>query len=235
MTIDVRAFDAATAKWEKTDDIAAAQEAITLYRGSLLEGFDAPFLEGERHVREQTCLTLLEAVASHALTHGDPERAALLARRAETLDPLRQSAQRLLYQSLTAQGDRPAAERAYRNFRIRLRRETGQESDAALKKALTSPHPRLLSKRPSPSEGRGGNRRGCRGRTCPYPSCRAGTSRGRAGTSPAPTQFLSGSPSPFRGGGALRKQTGVGASHFPDAPFRTAGRNTAGTGDAAYG
>ena len=59
-------------KWEKMGDIAAAQEAITLYRGSLLEGFDAPFLEGERAAREQTCLTLLEAVASHALTQRRP-------------------------------------------------------------------------------------------------------------------------------------------------------------------
>ncbi|MGC4043575.1 MAG: BTAD domain-containing putative transcriptional regulator [Armatimonas sp.] len=129
MEIDVSVFDDAAARWERSVALVDAQEAIGAYRGPLLEGLDAPFVTGERTRREQLYLTLLEALAAHALSQGAPERAMPLLLRAEEIDPLRQSAQRLLYCALAARGDRAAAEQAFRAFRLRLRSETGLEPD----------------------------------------------------------------------------------------------------------
>ena len=126
---DVLRFDALAARWEKISDLAAAAEAITLYRGTLLEGFDADWLPGERAAREEQCREMLESPSRRALHDGDAPRAVTLARRAERLDPLNAIPQRLLYEALAATGDAPAVQRAYREFRDRLHRETNQEPD----------------------------------------------------------------------------------------------------------
>lgn len=129
--IDVLAFDKAVYQWNKQGQIAAAEEAITLYRGALLIGFDDLALTGERVRRAEQCREMLEAISRRVLAAGDVARAIRLVRRAEEIEPLSQSVQRLLYECLARNGDLPAALRAYRNFRILLHRETNQEPDAA--------------------------------------------------------------------------------------------------------
>ena len=126
---DVLRFDAFAARWDKIGDWEAATEAISLYRGPLLEGFDADWIPGERAAREEQCREMLEFLARRALQNGDASRAVTLARRAERLDPLNAATQRLLYESLAAAGDAPAAQRAYRAFRDLLHRETNQQPD----------------------------------------------------------------------------------------------------------
>lgn len=129
-TVDVLAFDEAARTYEKQGDIAAAEQAITFFRGTLMEGFDEIWLMSERAVREEQCREMLEALARHALAQRDYGRAVTLARRAERLDPLAQSIQRILYEALARSGDLPAVLRAYRDFRIVLHREANQEPDA---------------------------------------------------------------------------------------------------------
>lgn len=129
--VDVVAFDALYARWQKTGDTADAEQALTLYGGSLLEGYTETCFYEERATREEKHITLLEFLAQDALRRGDAGNAVILCRRAERHDPLRESTQRILYEALASQGELTAARCAFRDFRVLLHRETGQNPDAA--------------------------------------------------------------------------------------------------------
>src|SRR5205085_1362126 len=106
------------------------EEAVGLYRGSLLEGCPEEWAFQERQAREQAYLTALERLAADALARGRPEAAEEHLRRAVGVDPLRETAQRALMAALAAQGNYAAALLAYRELRLLLHRELNTVPDA---------------------------------------------------------------------------------------------------------
>lgn len=117
---DVTVFDAALRRWEKSGELAQAEQVAQLYRGPFLEGTTDDWVLRERELRASGAEAVLEVLALRALDEGDLTRALTLARRAERIEPLRESVQRLLYRALAVSGDLPAAQRAFREFRLRL-------------------------------------------------------------------------------------------------------------------
>jgi predicted ATPase/DNA-binding SARP family transcriptional activator len=141
--VDLVAFDAAIRQGEE----ASLQQAIALYRRLLLEGCHEAWIFQERQVREQSCLLALETLARYAIQRGDVTDALALLRRAEGMDPLRDSIQRGLMRALAAQGDTPAALHTYREYRLRLHREMNAEPDDETARLFQQIR----------AEGRGGN------------------------------------------------------------------------------
>jgi predicted ATPase/DNA-binding SARP family transcriptional activator len=124
---DVVAFDAAIAR----ADIASLLQAVALYRGPLLEGSAEEWVFQERRMREQTYLAALETLAADARGNGDPATAEVFLRRAVAADPLRETAQRALMQTLAGAGNYAAAIHTYRELRDLLHRELHAEPDPA--------------------------------------------------------------------------------------------------------
>jgi DNA-binding SARP family transcriptional activator len=87
---DVLAFDAAVAR----GDGSSLEQAVALYRGPLLEGCSEPWAFEERQIREEAYLSALERRASQATAQGDLETAERHLRRAVSVEPLRETAQR---------------------------------------------------------------------------------------------------------------------------------------------
>jgi predicted ATPase/DNA-binding SARP family transcriptional activator len=124
---DVVAFDQAVTG----DDAASLERAVTLYRGPLLEGWgEVEWVFQEREIREQAYLGALQRLAAQAMARGEHEAAERHLRRAVAIDPLRESAQRLLMQALAAGGNTTAAMQAYQELRQRLLQEINAEPDA---------------------------------------------------------------------------------------------------------
>jgi class 3 adenylate cyclase/tetratricopeptide (TPR) repeat protein len=123
--IDVVAFDTAVGQ----GDLASLERAVGLYRGPLLEGCTEEWVLQERQAREQAYLGALERLAAEALAGGDPATAERHLRLAVAVDPLRESAQRALMQTLAAGGNYAAATLAYRDLRLLLARELNSEPD----------------------------------------------------------------------------------------------------------
>jgi DNA-binding SARP family transcriptional activator len=123
--VDVLAFDRAIAR----GDPASLEEAIALYRGSLLEGCTAEWVFQERRVREQAYLQALERLAADAVARGEPAAAERLLRRAVGTDPLRESAQRALMQTLASGGNYAAMLTVYRELRKLLHQELNAQPD----------------------------------------------------------------------------------------------------------
>ena len=129
--VDVVAFDAAIAG--KTS--AGLEQAVALYRGTLLEGCAEEWVTQERMERERNCLWALHTLADASLTAGDYGAAADYYRRAGTLNPWGDEARRGLMESLDRGGDRNAALQVYREFVELLRsdlRATPDEKTRAL-------------------------------------------------------------------------------------------------------
>jgi predicted ATPase/class 3 adenylate cyclase len=123
--VDVLAFDEAIAQGEEP----ALERAVALYRGPLLEGCVEEWALPDRQAREQACLAALETLATRALERSAPTPAERYLRRAVTLEPLRESAQRALMQALAAGGNWAAATQVYRELRLRLHRELNAAPD----------------------------------------------------------------------------------------------------------
>jgi predicted ATPase/DNA-binding SARP family transcriptional activator len=123
--VDVLAFDRAVAR----GDEASLEEAVALYRGPLLEGCTEAWAFQEQRVREQAVLEALETLAGKAWERRDLPAAERHLRRAVSLDPLRESAQRALMQVLAAGGSEAAAIQVYRDLRTRLHEEVNAEPD----------------------------------------------------------------------------------------------------------
>jgi len=116
--VDVLAFDTAVAG----QTLPALERAAALYAGPLLEGCTEEWAPQERRVREEDCLRALETLAEAALTAGDGETAIRHHRRAVTIDPWREAAQRGLMEALSQGGDGNAALDVYQAF-VRLLRK----------------------------------------------------------------------------------------------------------------
>jgi len=142
--VDVVRFDAALARGEEQD----LQEAVSLYGGPLVENCQEEWVLSERQMREQAYLQALERLAALAMERGDPAGAAERLRLCIVVDPLRESAQRLLMQALAATGSYAAATEVYRDLRLLLRRELNIEPDAetrALYQRLEAQEPPALT------------------------------------------------------------------------------------------
>jgi len=134
--VDVGEFDAAISAGESV----TLERAVTLYTGPLLEGCAEEWVEQDRGAREQDFLQALQTLAGVALASGDVETAADYYRRAVSLDPWREAAQRGLMQALSQTGDANAAIGVYQTF-VRLLRK--DDPKAAPEEATTVLYARL--------------------------------------------------------------------------------------------
>ena len=106
--------------------IAAAESAVALYRGDLLE--DEPYADWCRQEREQlreTCLELLQRTAALAAAASEWDLCLRHLRAAVRLDPLREWNHRQLMHALWAAGRRDEAVQQYHLCEDLLRRELG--------------------------------------------------------------------------------------------------------------
>src|SRR5262249_23628249 len=111
-------------------DQKSLAEAVSLYRGPLLEEWTEEWVFEERQAREQRYLEALEELAADAIARGDLQGAERHLRGAVVGDPLRESAQRRLMEVLAAMGSYAAATQCYRELRLRLHRELSAEPSA---------------------------------------------------------------------------------------------------------
>jgi predicted ATPase/DNA-binding SARP family transcriptional activator len=124
--IDVLRFDAAIRRGERV----ALEEAISLYRGPLLQGCSEDWLLPERSHREQSCLQALERLAQMASARKDYVGAIGYLRRILVQEPSRESALRALLEALASSGDQAAVTQAYRDFRLYLHEELNAQPDS---------------------------------------------------------------------------------------------------------
>jgi predicted ATPase/DNA-binding SARP family transcriptional activator len=137
--VDVIPFDAALSRWGTAATqlrgmpgeavVEGLEEAVSLYRGPLLEGWTDEWVFEERQAREEACLQSLEALALHASERGDMGTAERHLRRAVAVDPLRENAQRALMEALSAGGNYTAAAQVYQELRRRLHQELNAQPD----------------------------------------------------------------------------------------------------------
>lgn len=139
---DVQSFQTAIAR----GDPGSLREAVELYRGPLLAGERSPsaafedWLSGRRsELLEQVMKASLTLAEAHEAA-GEHDWALALARRALTLDPLREDARRQVMRSLAVMGQRAAALREYETGRQLLADElqVGPDDDTeALRDAIS--------------------------------------------------------------------------------------------------
>jgi len=129
--VDLVCFDEAIQR----ADVESLARAVAVYAGPLLEGCTEEWVLPEREVREQAYLQALERLASEALSSGDAASAVAHLRRAVAVEPLRESAQRMLLEALAARGEYGEAVQSYRALRLllwdELRTEPSPETRAA--------------------------------------------------------------------------------------------------------
>lgn len=127
LSVDVLEFERLCAR----ADASACERAVAVYRGDLLEGFHArapafeDWLAVERSRLHEQALAAMERVVDHHFASGDTTRLVAAALRLLGLDPLRESAHRVLMRAYAKQGRTAAALRQYRTCRAILRRELG--------------------------------------------------------------------------------------------------------------
>jgi DNA-binding SARP family transcriptional activator/class 3 adenylate cyclase len=127
--IEVDAIELARLSGSKNAE--SLEQAVALYRGELLEGFNArapafdDWLALERNrIREQG-LTAMASLLEHSLARGANDRAISLALRILALDPLREPTHRALMQLYAKQGRYGSALKQYEICRSVLARELG--------------------------------------------------------------------------------------------------------------
>jgi DNA-binding SARP family transcriptional activator len=116
---DVASFDAAV----RRGDEASLKEAVALYSGPLLLGCPEEWAFPERQSRERAVVGALETLAASARARGNLAEAAAQLGRALEIDPFRETALRLLLETLAAQQNHAAVTTAYQAYRRRLRDE----------------------------------------------------------------------------------------------------------------
>ncbi|HEX8210507.1 MAG TPA: BTAD domain-containing putative transcriptional regulator [Longimicrobium sp.] len=114
--------------FEEELDAGRAAEALELYRGPLLAGFNLAgmadwerWLSGERERLRRRAVEAAESLAARAEEEGDAPAVLRWSRRAAALDPDDEGSLRRLMQRLAAHGDRAGAIYAYEEFSKRLR------------------------------------------------------------------------------------------------------------------
>ena len=213
---------------------AALEEAVALYRGELLEGFEegaAPFedwLLTERERLRERALEALARLLRHQADTGDLEAAIRTAQKLVAVDPLQEAAHRTLMRLYLGQGRRANALRQYQTCVGVLQRELGVEPEPETRDAVpdgpaapgeAGPRARAF--------GATGVRPRARARRMAWPGATVGRPRGRAVPAPAPAR-LRRPPPRLRGGGGERGRRGQDAS-----PGRAGGPRAARWSDAA--
>jgi predicted ATPase/DNA-binding SARP family transcriptional activator len=138
--VDLLAFDRAVARggihppdgaYPERSEVALAslEQAVSLYRGSLVEGCYEEWVLAERRAREEAYLAALETLARAATCRGDRAAAERYLRLAVAADPLRENAQRALMEVLAARGNYAAALLCYRELRLHLQRQLNAAPD----------------------------------------------------------------------------------------------------------
>lgn len=123
------------AQFANATEPEAHAHAVGLYSGELLEGFDlhAPefdrWLAASRQGFHEKAVDLLSRLLAHYLAAGNLERAASVATRLLTLDPLRESTHRALMELYSKQGRYAAALRQYQVCVDVLARELNVEPE----------------------------------------------------------------------------------------------------------
>ena len=127
IAVDVAAFERCVQQGTRD----TLHEAVTLYRGELLEGFsldEAPFddwVAAERQRLRELALGGLDRLLALNVAAGAVEQSVATGVRLLALDPLRESAHRALMELYARQGRRTAALRQYQVCVEALRRELG--------------------------------------------------------------------------------------------------------------
>ncbi len=111
------------------DDKVSLQNALEFYQGELLEGlyirsqgFD-DWLETERSQRREKTLQIMDVLLQHSQSENQLEQVIRLGIKITALDPLRESAHRVLMDAYNKQGRRNAALKQYRLCQQLLRDE----------------------------------------------------------------------------------------------------------------
>jgi predicted ATPase/DNA-binding SARP family transcriptional activator len=121
--IDVTAFDQAIAR----GDPSSLAQAVSLYRGPLLEDWKEEWTFHERQRREQAYLEALERLASEHQQRREFPASERYLRQVIAIEPTRESAQQALMVVLAATGNYAAAIQTYRDLRMLLHRELNVE------------------------------------------------------------------------------------------------------------
>jgi DNA-binding SARP family transcriptional activator len=154
--VDVAAFERLVTRATP----AALAQAVTLYRGDLLDGFGVKepgfedWLVVERERLRELALNALGKLLVHHVETGPDERAIQTALRLLALDPLREDAHRGLMRLFARQGRRGAALRQYQICLSVLGRELGVEPEGETKRLyqeiLRTAPPRAAAAAPTP-------------------------------------------------------------------------------------
>jgi DNA-binding SARP family transcriptional activator len=129
-SVDLDEFESALKRVDAgagTVDLGALRQAVDLYKGDLLEGLDAEWIEPDR---DRLRLRFGEALERLAIRLSQTREYAEAVRHAERLlqlDPVREETYRLLMQLHEAQGARARALRVYHRCVATLARELGIE------------------------------------------------------------------------------------------------------------
>jgi predicted ATPase/DNA-binding SARP family transcriptional activator len=116
---DIAHFEAALLRNER----AGWEQAVEIYRGSLLPDCLEEWPVVEREARSMAYLNALESLAAGAMQQEPPGAAVRWLRRLVAADPYRESAYCLLMQALWEAGDRAALTKVYQDLRLRLRQD----------------------------------------------------------------------------------------------------------------
>ena len=136
--VDVAEFDRAlyeSRRAERTpgDQAALLEEAVRLYGGPLLPGFDAAWADDERARLAEAYREALRRLAAHGERAGDWGAALDSARRAVAADPFDEDAHADLIRLLAVAGQPHAALRQYETLKRVLEEECGDVPSAAVR------------------------------------------------------------------------------------------------------
>jgi predicted ATPase/DNA-binding SARP family transcriptional activator len=126
VVIDLARFDALRLR----PDAASLREAVGLYRGPLLEGWNEEWLAPDREACQEECLRMLGLLAAQAAERKDWADAARWWKRLVVIDPFHEQAHCQLMEALARDGNYAAATLVYRDFRAFLRNEINAEPAA---------------------------------------------------------------------------------------------------------
>ena len=118
-------------------EVASLGQAVQLYQGKFLEGFDLRgsefegWLSSVRQQLNEKAIGALNKLLSHEVAAGDVERGITMATRLLSLDPLQEGAHRSLMKLYCRQGRYAAALQQYRLCGDVLSKELGVEPEAA--------------------------------------------------------------------------------------------------------
>jgi predicted ATPase/DNA-binding SARP family transcriptional activator len=126
--IDVVHFDTAIAEAKRFRAVSPLRRAVTVYRGPLLLGWTAEWIDAEREWRAQALLAALETLGEQAVEEGAYADGLVYAGRALGIDPLLDSAYRIAMRAHAGRNDITAVSQTFRQLEDRLRHEFADES-----------------------------------------------------------------------------------------------------------